>query len=134
MLPGGSLRADDQKKKPHRLPVDRVERNGGWAYAADQTQLRYSGRPSVRNGDPEADPGTSTRLALLDRSQHRRVVTTPTIGQMPGKLGDNAALIPSRHRHDHLVRREQFGQEHGVGWDSMRTNLNREMERGNALV
>jgi hypothetical protein len=38
---------------------------------------------------------------------------------MTGKLGNDAALVPGHHWHDDLVRREQLGQEHGVGWDSM---------------
>jgi hypothetical protein len=47
------------------------------------------------------------------------MVASPTVGEMPCQLGDDAALVPSHHRHDYLVRREQLGQEHGFGWESM---------------
>ena len=86
------------------------------------------------NGDAEADPGAPARLPLLNRSEHLRVVASPAIGQMTSKLGNDAVLIPSRHRHDHLIGRKKLGQEHGIGWDGMDSNLYRATEWGNALV
>ena len=82
----------------------------------------------MRNGYPETDAGTPTCFPLVDRTEQRCVITSPTIRQVTGELGDDAALIPSHHRHEHLVRREQLGQEHGFGWDSMGSNLYRATE------
>ena len=67
-------------------------------------------------------------LALVNRFKQRGIVTPPTIGEMLSQLGNDTALVPSHYGHDHLVRREQLGQEHGFGWDSMRTNLYRVTE------
>jgi hypothetical protein len=49
------------------------------------------------------------------------------IDQMTSELSDDASLVACRQGHHNPVWREQLGQEHGVTWDGMESNLYRAM-------
>ena len=68
----------------------------------------------MRNGHPKADAGAATGFAFLDRFEHFSIVAAGALGEMASELGDNARLVTGRHRHDDLVRAEEFGQKHGM--------------------
>jgi hypothetical protein len=79
----------------------------------------------VRNGDPEANSGTSPCLPFLDRFEYHGVVAVPTVRHVTAKLGDDPGLVACCDRNDDLVRREKLAQEHGLSWDGMESNLYR---------
>ena len=88
----------------------------------------------MRNSDTKPYTRAAAGLTLLDRPEHFRVVPTQPVCQVPSQLSDNPQFITRRNGHDHLIRGEYLGQEHGFNWNSMGPNLIRALGRGNVLV
>jgi hypothetical protein len=123
VLAGSGLRTYDEKKEPDWLTIYRVVRYRTGADTTDESQLADGGGPSVWNGDAESDPRAKNGFPLLHSAEDFGEGSSRALYQMASQLGDDAGLIACRQRDHDPVWCEQLGQEHGVTWVGMESNL-----------